>query len=81
MFKQDVQKAPLDINKLVLSVLALVESDLQKHAIDLRTQHDDRIPKVVGNQVQLQQVILNLATNAIESMSSSQTRVLRIKQN
>ncbi|MGA7682247.1 MAG: ATP-binding protein, partial [Pseudolabrys sp.] len=44
-----------------------------------QTQLDDRIPEVLGNQVQLQQVILNLVMNAIESMSSMETRVLRIK--
>jgi signal transduction histidine kinase len=80
MFKSDVQeKALVDINKLVLSVLALVRIDLQKHEIKLQTQLDDRIPQVLGNQVQLQQVISNLVMNAIESMGSSQTRALRIK--
>ena len=80
MFKHDVQEKTLvDINKLVSSVLALVVIDLQKHEIDLQTQLDDRIPEVIGNQVQLQQVILNLVMNAIESMSSMETRVLRIK--
>ena len=53
--------------------------DLQKHEIELQTQLDDRIPEVLGNQVQLQQVILNLVNNAIESMSSLKTRVLRIQ--
>ena len=80
MFKHDVQEKTLvDINKLVLSVLELVVIDLQKHEIDLQTQLGNRIPEVFGNQVQLQQVILNLVMNAIESMSSLQTRVLRIK--
>ena len=80
MFKSDVQeKALVDINKLVLSVLALVRIDLQKHEIKLQTQLDDRIPQVLGNQVQLQQVISNLVVNAIESMGSLQTRALRIK--
>ena len=80
MFKSDVQeKALVDINKLVLSVLALVRIDLQKHEIKLQTQLDDRIPQVLGNQVQLQQVISNLVMNAIESMGSLQTRALRIK--
>ena len=80
MFKSDVQeKTIVDINKLVLSVLALVRIDLQKHEIKLQTQLDDRIPQVLGNQVQLQQVISNLVMNAIESMGSSQTRALRIK--
>jgi signal transduction histidine kinase len=80
MFKSDVQEKTLvDINTLVLLVLALVRIDLQKHEIELQTQLDDRIPEVLGNQVQLQQVILNLVMNAIESMSSAQGRVLRIK--
>ena len=80
MFKSDVQEKTLvDINKLVLSVLALARIDLQKHEIDLQTQLDDRIPEVLGNQVQLQQVISNLVMNAIEAMNSSQTPVLRIK--
>jgi C4-dicarboxylate-specific signal transduction histidine kinase len=80
MFKSDVQeKTHVDINKVVLSVLALARIDLHKHEIELQTQLDDRIPEKLANQVQLQQVILNLVMNAIESMSSSQTRVLRIK--
>ena len=80
MFKSDVQEKTLvDINKLVLSVLALVRIDLQKHEIKLQTQLDDRSPQVLGNQVQLQQVISNLVMNAIESMGSLQTRALRIK--
>ena len=80
MFKSDVQEKTLvDINKLVLSVLALVRIDLQKHEIKLQTQLDDRIPQVLGNQVQLQQVISNLVVNAIESMGSLRTRALRIK--
>ena len=75
MFKHDVQeKSPVDINKLA-PVLALVVIDLQKHEIDLQTQLDEQIPQVLGNQVQLQQVILNLVMNAIEAMSSSQTRI------
>jgi signal transduction histidine kinase len=80
MFKHDVQeKTPVDIDTLVSSVLALVVVDLQKHETQLQTQLDEQIPQVLGNQVQLQQVILNLVMNAIEAMSSMDTRVLRIK--
>ena len=67
MFKHDVQeKALVDVNKIVLSVLALVRIDLQKQKIELRTQLDDQIPEVLGSEVQLQQVISNLVMNAIE---------------
>jgi hypothetical protein len=56
MFKHDVQeKILVDINGLVLSVVALVVIDLQKHKIELRMQLDDRNPETLGNQVQLQQ--------------------------
>src|SRR6476660_9305470 len=80
LFKHDVQeKTHVNINKLVSSVLALVVIDLQKHEIEFQTQLDDKIPQALGNQAQLQQVILNWVMNAIEAMSSSQTRVLRIK--
>ena len=80
MFRHDVQdKTLVDIDKLVSAVLALVGIDLQKHAIELKTQLDEQIPQVLGNQVQLQQVILNLVMNAIEAMNSMETRVLRIK--
>ena len=52
MFKSDVQEKTLvNINKLVLSVLAFVRGDLQKHKIELQTQLDDRIPEVLGNQI------------------------------
>ncbi len=80
MFRHDVQaKTLVNVNNLVSSVLALAAIDLQRHGIELHTQLENRIPQVLGNQVQLQQVILNLVMNAIEAMSSMKTRVLLIK--
>jgi len=53
--------------------------DLRKHNIESQVNLSEQLPPVVGNEVQLQQVILNLVTNAIESMNSAETRVLSIK--
>ena len=67
MFRKDTQdKSPVDINKLIWTVLGLVYIDLRKHQIDLQSELGDQLPPVLGNQVQLQQVILNLIMNAIE---------------
>jgi signal transduction histidine kinase len=80
MFRKDTQqKGPVDINKLIRSVLGLVYMDLRKHSIESRMDLGEDLPPVIGNEVQLQQVTLNLVMNAIESMSSAEPRVLSIK--
>jgi signal transduction histidine kinase len=80
MFRKDAQdKSWIDINKLIGTVLELLRIDLRKHQIDFELELYDQIPPVFGNQVQLQQVILNLIMNAIDSMRSVQPRVLSVK--
>ena len=80
MFRKDTQdKSWIDINKLIGTVLELVYIDLQKHQIELESGLDDQLQPVLGNRVQLQQVILNLIMNAIDSMRSVQPRTLSIK--
>ena len=80
MFRKDTQdKSWVDINKLIWTVLGLVYIDLRKHQIDLDSRLDDQLPPVLGNQVQLQQVVLNLIMNAIDSMRSVQPRALSVR--
>jgi signal transduction histidine kinase len=80
MFRKDTQdQGPVDINRLIRSVLALVYIDLRKHSVETRTDLGEHLPPMIGNEVQLQQVILNLVMNAIEAMTSAEPRVLSIK--
>jgi signal transduction histidine kinase len=80
LFKKDTQeKIPTEVNKLIRTVLTLVYMDLRKHSIECQVTLSEQLPPVMGNEVQLQQVILNLAMNAIESMKSAEPRVLSIK--
>jgi signal transduction histidine kinase len=80
MFRKETnERSAIDINNLILMVLAIVRLDLQKNSVELLTQLDDQLPSVEGNKVQLQQVILNLVMNAIEAMQSVQSRVLNVK--
>jgi signal transduction histidine kinase len=80
LFGKDPQeKTPCDVNKLIRTVLALVYIDLRKHSIETQVNLSEELPPVIGNAVQLQQVILNLVMNAIESMASAaEPRVLSI---
>ena len=80
MFNNDTQeKIPTDINQLIRIVLVLIHTDLRKHSVKTRVNLREELPPVSGNEVQLQQVILNLMMNAIEAMDSAETRVLSIK--
>src|SRR5215469_10817362 len=78
MFRKDTQgKRPSDLNKLLRTVLGLVYFDLRKHSIETQVNLREQLPPVFGNEVQLQQVILNLMMNAVEAMvSAAEPRVL-----
>lgn len=60
----------LQLNALVREVLALAEPELTQRRITVRLEIGGDLPRVWGDQVQLQQVILNLVTNAAEAMSA-----------
>ena len=64
----------LDLNEATREVVALSLSELQRNRVILRTELADDLPRVQGDRVQLQQVILNLLLNASEAMSTIDTR-------
>lgn len=73
------QRASLDIKELFRDVLALTRGDLDRHRILVQIEVDQRVPRVGGDRIQLQQVLLNLITNAIHSMAGKDgSRVLRM---
>jgi len=63
------QKERLNINEVVLEVMGLTRSEVQKHGVLLQTQLAHPLPLVSGDRIQLQQVMLNLIVNAVEAMS------------
>ncbi len=75
MFKKDTQqKGPVDLNKVILSVLDFVGVELRKHGIEARTRLENGLPTVIGSEVQLQQVVLNLVMNAKDALRSASSR-------
>ena len=59
---------PLDLNEATREVIALSLSDLQRNRVILRSELAEDLPPVIGDRVQLQQVILNLLRNASDAM-------------
>jgi C4-dicarboxylate-specific signal transduction histidine kinase len=80
-FRNDLRtRIALDINELIREALALERSDLERHRILVQVEANERLPEVRGNRVQLQQVLLNLITNAIDAMAvTDEPRVLCVK--
>jgi signal transduction histidine kinase len=71
IFRRDEEKrVPLDINELIREVLRLMQGEFQNERISVRAELGNDLPSVLGNRVQLQLVLRNLITNAVEAMSS-----------
>jgi len=82
MFKKDAdEKTLLDLNNVVRQVFGFMRGELQKNDVVLKYELTEELPQVLGDQVQLQQVILNLAMNAIDAMSLviDRPRTLRVR--
>jgi PAS domain S-box-containing protein len=60
---------PLDVNEMVLEVVALAKSELLRNGVSLETRLEQGLPLRRGDRVRLQQAVLNLIINAIEAMS------------
>jgi PAS domain S-box-containing protein len=62
------EKEPLDINDVIREVVALAEGEAHRTRARLRTELAGDLPRVLGDPVQLQQVVLNLLMNGLDAM-------------
>ena len=81
MKKGEPVKESLDIKSVIEEILALTEGEAHGHEVVLQTELAADLPPVAGDRVQLQQVVLNLIMNAIETMSAvkDRARILLIR--
>ena len=74
MFARDSSAATaIDLNELVRDTAALLDSELAANQVSLRLALDEALPPIRADRTQLQQVLVNLFTNAIESLKGTQS--------
>jgi len=66
--KGDLEFAPLDVNEIVGEVAWLVKSDVLIRNVSMSLELAPDLPSVLGDRVQLQQVVLNLVQNGLEAL-------------
>src|SRR6202020_157165 len=72
--KKDPTNESVDLNEATREVIALSSNELKRSRVILRPEFSDDLPPVMGDRVQLQQVILNLLLNASDAMSGVDDR-------
>jgi len=81
--KRSREKEQVAINDAVTDILKLVHGEISKHHITVRTNLPQKLPPVVADRTQLQQVLINLIMNAVDAMKSGsgQKPVLTLRSN
>jgi PAS domain S-box-containing protein len=79
--KSGPRLSPLDLTDTIQEVLTLTQGELQRQGVSAQTELDQSGRRVLGDRVQLQQVLLNLLMNGVEAMSAvaDRPRVLTIR--
>jgi C4-dicarboxylate-specific signal transduction histidine kinase len=74
LMKGTSRRSELDINRIIQDVNILLRNEVTRSQVSARTDLAPDVPRVAGDQVQLQQVLINLIMNALESMRLSTER-------
>jgi PAS domain S-box-containing protein len=69
---------PLEINEVITETVSLVGGEVQRKGVSLNTELAANLPAVLGDRIQLQQVILNLAMNGMEAMTDFEDQPRRL---
>jgi PAS domain S-box-containing protein len=60
----------VNINEVISDIVLLVHNEAARHNVSVRTELDANLPEVMGDRVQLHQVLMNLVINSIEAMKA-----------
>jgi NO-binding membrane sensor protein with MHYT domain len=62
------RREPVDLNEIIREMVVLLRSETARHSISVRTDLAPHLPRVMGDRVQLQQVMMNLMINSVDAM-------------
>jgi PAS domain S-box-containing protein len=77
--KTEVQRAPLNVNDVIDEAILLVQREVLQHRVRLQLELASELPPVLGDRVQLQQVIINLLVNGIQAMATVADRLRELR--
>ncbi len=77
--KHEMARGRLDLNEAIGEVLAVLGAEAGRRKVELATEFDPALPKVLGDRVHLQQVVLNLVVNAMDAMADTHVLQRRVE--
>jgi signal transduction histidine kinase len=77
--KSPPEMVSLDMNDVIREVIVLARAEFRRHSVRVETSLSSNLVSVIGDRVQLQQVVLNLIMNGVEAMANSKHRQLEIR--
>lgn len=73
--RREPERVPLILNEIVEEALLFVRHEIEARSIELSTKLANDLPPVLGDRVQLQQVVVNLLVNAVQALNGSPGRI------
>ncbi len=69
--KDDAQLGPVELNYLVTEAVRLVQPEARQSTVEIATELGDGLPRVLADNIQIQQVLVNLVRNAVEAINGA----------
>ena len=77
--KHEPEQVPLDLNEIVDEALLFIRHEIESRSIILSVNFDPKLPNVLGDPIQLQQVVINLLVNSVQAMAQGGKSPQRIE--